>query len=761
MIFARLIRLVLRRPRSVLAGAFLFLVVGGIIGAPVMISLPAGGYQDPASESSRAQRIIEEQFHEGGMSLILEISSPAGVDDPATRARADQVTATLKASPYAGKIISYWAAPNGFSNALATTDHKTGLVATQVAGSDSVAPNRARDIVKSIVGEKDGVTVTAGGQSILYNDLTDESRNDLIRVEIIAVPLTFLVMVWIFGSAIASALPMAVSVVSIAVTLAVLRILSSFTDVSVFALNLTTAVSLALAIDYTLLIVNRFRENVSQGIPRDQALVRTMTTTGRAVTYSALTVAAIAATMMVFPTYLMRSFAYAGVTSAAVSLAGALIIAPAMIVLLGDRLDAFDIRKPLRRWLGRPTVTEAQAPEQSFFYRNAVFAMRFAVPVVLAITLMFVALGLPFLNIKIGLPDDRMLPLSAPSAHVGDSMRSDYSQNFAGTDRVLLVDGQYTDQALTQYAQQLSKVSHVTSVSAPNGTFVNGAQMLAAPVGPAARSGDAAYLTISTTLDPYSHAGKDQLQALKDVPAPATTLFDGLAQVNNDYVDSTLKSFPWVLVLIGLITFVLMFLLTGSVVLPIKGLVMNVMSLGAAFGAVVWLFQEGHLGGLGTTTTGLIAGPFVPLILCLAYALSMDYEVFVMSRIREEWLKSDRTAKGNERAIAIGLGRAGKVVTAAALVMAIVFAAMIASHVATMRMLGVALTVAIVFDAFLIRILLIPAFMKLMGRANWWGPKALSRLHEKWAVNEDNDLPEPDPSGDHLNAEEADPSVVG
>ncbi|WP_157103808.1 MMPL family transporter [Nocardia harenae] len=737
-IYQRLAEVALRAPRVVAITALLFLVIAGVVGAPAALNLPAGGYEDPSAESTRAQQILAEQFGRSGLLLVLEISGPAGVDDPAVKRRAEAVSATVAASEYAGEVLSSWSVPPVIATGLVTADRSTGLVAAEIAGSDSEAPKRARDIADRVVGENDGVTVRAGGPAIVLDDTAEQSRLDLVKVEAIAIPITFVALMWIFGSVVAALLPLVVAVVAIAGTTAVLRLLSLGTDVSAFALNLATALCLALAIDYTLLIVNRYREHLAAGADTRTAIVRTMTTTGRAVTYSALTVVVVAAVMAVFPMYLLQSLAYAGMAGAAVSLLGTLVLAPALLVLAGPNIDRGDIRKPVRRRLGLP-AEPSTAPEDSIFYKVAVFAMRRAVPVALAVTVFCGVLLLPFLGVQLAYPDDRVLPRSIESRQVGDSLREDYRQNFTGSVRIVLTELSAPDRQLDEYALALSKVPGVTSVSGPSGTYVGGLTALGTPVGGAERQGETAFLTVGSTIDPYSPAGEELVAALRAVPAPATALFDGLAQRSIDFAAGVVDTLPLVLALIALATFVLMFLLTGSVILPVKALLMNVLSLTAAFGAVVWVFQDGHLGGLGVTTTGYLNAAFLPLIFCLAYGLSMDYEIFVISRIREEWLKSGRTAEDNERAVALGLAKTGRIVTAAAVLMAIVFAALCASQISMLRLLGACMALSVLIDAFLVRMLLVPAFMKLMGNANWWAPAPIAGWLERRMIHESDD----------------------
>jgi RND superfamily putative drug exporter len=321
---------------------------------------------------------------------------------------------------------------------------------------------------------------------------------------------------------------------------------------------------------------------------------------------------------------------------------------------------------------------------------------------------------------------------------LGDELRSDYSQNASASVNIVIpAADEVADDALLRYGQELSQVADVTAVTTPVGTFIDGQR--AGNGGADMTAGNAAYLTVSSTVDPFSDKGREQLDALREVPSPGdtATLFSGLAQQNVDNVDSIIDHLPEVFAVIVITTFILLFLLTGSVLLPVKALVLNVFSLTATFGAMVWIFQEGHLGGLGSTTTGTLIANMPVLMFCIAFGLSMDYEVFLLSRIREEWLKSGRTRADNDHAVAYGLARTGRVVTAAALLMAIVFAGIAFSQVSFMRMFGIGLALAVLMDATLIRMFLVPAFMKIAGRANWWAPTPLRKFHDRFGLSEE------------------------
>ncbi len=743
----RIARLALASPRRILVAALLVMVACGIFGVPVVAHLSAGGFQDPTSESAHASRVLIDTFGQGDMDLLISLRSDGGVN--AARAVATDIESRLSESPYVGEVTSAWTAPPSAAGALISEDGKTGLIVAGITGGETAAQQHAEELTDALVHDRDGVTVRAGGVAMTYVQINSQTERDLLLMESIAVPLSFVVLVWVFGGLLAAALPVAVGGFAILGSMAVLRAVTLVTDVSIFVLNLSIAMGLALAIDYTLLIISRYRDELAGGADRERALVRTMTTAGRTVLFSALTVALSMIAMVVFPMYFLKSFAYAGIAVVAFAAVAAIVVAPAAIVLAGDRLDAFDVRRLVRRVRGKPEPA-AVPIERMFWYRSTKYVQRRAIPIGLAVVAVLVLLGLPFLGATWGFPDDRVLPQSASARQVGDDMRENFAVDSSANVTVVLPDARDISPAgLDTYAAELSRVADVSTVSAPGGTFVDGTK-----VGPpSAATGVAdgkAFLTVGSTAALFTDASETQLDRLHAVEPPGgrEAMLTGLAQINRDSADSITSRLPTVLGIIAAITFVLLFLLTGSVVLPLKALVLNVLSLTAAFGALVWIFQDGHLGALGTTPTGTLVANMPVLLFCIAFGLSMDYEVFLVSRIREFWLASDRSAAANDESVALGLARTGRVVTAAALLMSISFAALIAAQVAFMRMFGVGLTLAILADATLVRMLLVPAFMHVMGRWNWWAPAPLARLHERIGLTEGGDeTPAPQPVG--------------
>jgi RND superfamily putative drug exporter len=565
--------------------------------------------------------------------------------------------------------------------------------------------------------------------------ITSQLQRDLLLMESIAVPLSFLVLVWVFGGLLAAALPVAVGLMSILGSMAVLRFITFSTAVSNLAPNLSTAMGLALAIDYTLLIISRYRDELAEGAVPNTALIRTMTTAGRTVLISATTVALSMAAMILFPMHVLKSFAYAGVATVAFAALAAVVVTPAAIVLLGDRLNGLDVRRLARRLLHRPEPVRRPI-EAQFWYRSTTFVQRRALPLGLAVVALLLILGAPFIGVKWGFPDDRVLPTSASAHQLGDQLRNDFADNSATAVTAVIPDaGALTSVDLERYAAELSSIPDVSAVSAPTGTFVHGARV-GPPSGATGVSHGSAFLTVDSTAPLFSDASQAQLGRLHAVAGPAGRPVEltGIAQTNRDSVDAITSRLPAVLGLIAVITFGLLFLLTGSVVLPLKALVLNVLSLTAAFGALVWTFQDGHLDALGTTSTGTLVANTPVLLFCIAFGLSMDYEVFLLSRIRENWLQSG--AADNDRSVALGLARTGRVITAAALVMSISFAALFGAHVQFMRMLGLGLTLAVLVDATLVRMVLMPAFMHVLGKWNWWAPTPLVRLHDRIGLRE-------------------------
>ena len=679
--------------------------------------------------------------------MLITVSGPDGVDSEPVRAVATEIVDGLNQSPHVTDVTSAWTAPPAAAAELVSNDGTSGLIVAGIVGAEAEQQKYAKELSEQLVYDRDGVTVRAGGVAMVNLQITEQSERDLIVMESIAIPLSFIVLVWVFGGLLAASVPIAVGIMTILGALSALRVVTLFTDVSIFALNLAAAMGLALAIDYTLLMLTRFRDELADGASREDALVQMMVTAGRTVLFSAATVALSMSVLVLFPMNFLKSFAYAGVATVAFAACAALVVTPALVTLLGERLESLNIHRALRRLLGRPEPVRRPI-EQQFWYRSTKFVMRRAIPIGLAVVALLLVLGSPFLGVKWGFPDDRVLPKSASAHQVGDELRDNFGASSDTAVTIVVPDAEGLPAGeVARYASDLSLVADVAAVSAPMGTFVAGSQV-GPPSAPTAVEQGSMFLTVDSTAPLFSDSSEAQLDRLHAVAAPdgRSVEFTGTAQVNRDSVDAITSRLPVVLGLIALIMLVLLFLLTGSVVLPVKALILNLLSLTAAFGALVWIFQEGHLGGLGTTPTGTLVANMPVLLFCIAFGLSMDYEVFLVSRIREFWLASggkagnspdaQRTSADNDESVALGIARTGRVITAAALIMSIAFAALIAAEVSFMRMFGLGLALAVLADATLVRMVLVPAFMHVMGRWNWWAPKWLVWVHERLGLEE-------------------------
>ena len=712
----RIAQLAIGVPRRMLAVAALVAVAAGIFGVPVAKSLCACGFEDPSSESAKAKELLTDKFHMGDVQMVIVVSAPDGANGGAARAVGTELVDELRRSPHVASVTSLWTAPAPERAALVSTDGRSGLIVAGIAGDESKTQGYAKDLSDRLVHDRDGVTVRAGGDATVNVEITEQSQRDLLLMESLAIPISFLVLVWVFGGALAAAVPLAVGGMAILGALAVLRGVTYFTDVSIFALNLSAAMGLALAIDYTLLIISRYRDELADGASRDDALVKAMATAGRTVVFSATIVALSMAVMVVFPMAFLKSFAYAGVATVAFAALAALFVTPATLVILGDRLQKWDIR----RLFGRHHGTHREAAQPAL-YRWTKSVMRHSVPAGLAVVTLLLLLGAPFLSVKWGFPDDRVLPETSSAHQVGDEMRTGFPDDSATAVTIVVPNASdLTEAELNRYTTDLAHVPDVAGVS------------------PVRVAGGSAYLTVRSTAALFSESSEAQLDGLHAVQGPGgrQVLFAGTAQVNLDSVDAITSRLPVVLGLIAVIMFAVLFLLTGSVMIPLKALVLNMLSLSAAFGAMVWIFQDGHLGGLGTTATGILVANIPVLLFCIAFGLSMDYEVFLVSRIREFWVNSAQTRADNDESVALGIARTGRVVTAAAVVMSISFAALIAAQVSFMRMFGLGLTLAILVDATLVRMVLLPAFMHAMGEWNWWAPKWMTKLHNRIGIED-------------------------
>jgi RND superfamily putative drug exporter len=700
------------------------IVLAALAGIHVTSKLKSEGFVSPHAPSQLAKNRLDSEFG-GTPNLVLLVRAKTGsVDQPSVAAAGRAVAARVAASPGVTQVTSYWATP---SPALRSRDGTEALVLAHVAGDDTVLKNRTNAIEGRVDTTFGPATVRAGGLAAANNAIGTQIGKDLKLAESIAIPATMILLILAFGSVVAAALPVAIGLVSIIATLALLWVLGSITNVSIYALNLTTAMSLGLAIDYSLLMVNRYREELAGGYDVTEAVTRSVATAGRTILFSAMTVAAAMAALLVFPVYFLRSFAYAGISVVALATIGALVILPALLAVLGHRVNAGPVR--LGSW--RPAFGR---PESPFWRRVATAVMRRPVASALPVIIFLVVLGLPFLHVHFGTPDDRVLPTSAAARQVGDALRTQFTSNADNTIDVV-TNRPLTGAAAATYSQRISAEPGVTQVTGPAGIWAAGRQVSSAAVVAAQhQSAQGSWFSAIISPDPLSGGAQSLVGHVRSVAVPggATAYAGGSAASLVDQKHDLGSRLPLAMLLIVLTTLIVLWLFTGSVLLPLQALVLNVLSLTAAFGAMVWIFQDGHLSGvLGFTP--LPTSTTMPLLLfCIAFGLSMDYEVFMLSRIKE----LHDAGASNTEAVAGGLARTGRIITTAAALMAVTFLAFATSKVSFIQMFGIGTALAILVDATLIRGVLVPAFMRLAGEANWWSPAPLRRLHDRIGLAE-------------------------
>jgi len=731
----RLGRLVLRRPRLILAAAAVVLVVAAAFGGHVKEHLSAGGFADPASPSARAAARLESRFATGAPNLVVLVTATGGegatVDDPAVEAAGLDLARRLAAEPAVRGVKSYWSLFH--APPLRSHDGRSALILAQIPGDEDAVRDATRGFAARYHVTGGPITAEVGGAGETFRQIEDQAERDLRRAERLTLPVTLLLLVLVFGSVVAAGLPLAVGALAVVATFGVLRAVAAVADVSIFALNLTTAMGLGLAIDYSLFIVSRFREELRQGHEPGPAVTRTLHTAGRTVTFSALTVAVSLAALLVFPLPFLRSFAYAGIGVVAAAATGAVVVLPALLVVLGRRID--------RLALFHQRVRD---PEDGFWYRRARAVMRRPVAVVVAVTAVLVVLGVPFIHLDTGLADDRVLPPTAAVRRVGDAIRAGFSSKEAAALAVVSRDrfdaaAPGRSEQIDGYAKALSALPGVARVDAATGFYLLGLNVL----GPNELSrrfvvpGQGTWLSVVPSVEPLSPAGEALVRAVRHIPAPFPVLVAGDSARLLDGKAALARRLPLALALVAVATFVLLFLMVGSLLVPLKALLLNVLSLSATFGSLVFVFQEGHFARtLHFTPTGTIS-VFTPVLLfCIAFGLSMDYEVFLLSRIKEEI----DLGRANDDAVAVGLERTGRIVTAAALLLALVFVSFATAEVTVVKVFGVGLAIAVLVDAFLIRATLVPAFMRLAGRANWYAPRRLRRLHLQYGIWETEPL---------------------
>ena len=732
-------RVLSRRRRLTLVITLLFVAFAGAWGTGVFGKLSSGdNFTPPSSQSQREANVADQVFGRNDADVVVLYRSAAmTVTDPAYR---QAVTTALNSLPRAdvAKVATYWSTG---SPSLVSTDRHSTYAVLQLTGADDAAWHQTYDAIKNDLAPPSlaagGVTARVGGNVATEVAINNEVTADIAKAEGFSMPVLLILLLVIFGSLAAASLPVAIGGVAILGSFTVLRLLTMATTVSVYSVNITTILGLGLGIDYGLFMVTRFREELHRQPTVEQAVARTVATAGRTVAVSGVTVAVALTSLMLFPEDFLRSMGYGGVATVAVDVLAALIVLPALLAVLGHRVNALRIRRSVQR----PPLKAAQpaAPPEAAalaaprdessgaWYRLARSVMRRPLVYVTVITIALLALGAPFLRISWGGTDARTLPAASTVRQVSQTLDSQFPVN--STDPIeALITGPGASAAVASYLHRIDAIPGVT------GTQVTGAK------------GDTIRVDVGYTPAPVSPAARHivtQIRALAP-PAGATILVGGTTAGLVDELASLGSVLPWMTLLVCVSTFVLLFLAFGSVVLPLKAIAMNVLSLGATFGVVVWIFQWGHLSGLlRFTPTGSIDPTMPILMLAIIFGLSMDYEVFLLSRIRERY---DQTGD-NTAAVAAGLQRTGGVITSLALLLIIVVGAFSASGITFIKLMGVGMIVALLVDASVVRVLLVPATMRLLGRANWWAPRPLRRLYARYGFMEDSPAPLPVPAG--------------
>ncbi|BCB91779.1 MMPL family transporter [Phytohabitans suffuscus] len=733
----KLSRLVLRRSRTVLVVSVLLALAGGAASATLFDKLTAGGLADPGAESGRAAAVLDAAG-QGPPNLTLVVSAPRGVDDDAAVRAGTALSERLAAEPAVANVTSYWTA--GRPPQLRGHDGGEALVGATVRGDETAVNKVLDDLVPRYEGSRDGLDVRVGGSAMFWKETTELSQQDGAKGEAIAFPLTMIVLVLVFGALVAALVPLSVAFVTMLVGMGVLWLVASATDLSVFAVSVVTLLGLGLAVDYGLLMINRYREELANGLGTEDAIRRTMATAGRTVSFSAITIVLVLAGLVLIPLPAVRSMGYGAMITATLSAVGSLTVLPAMLAVLGPRIERGRV---LRR--RRPPTAAGSSPESGFWHRLATFVMRRPFPVATAVIAVLLLLGAPFLGIRLGMPDERSMPESSQARQVTTLIRENFDGAELNALQVVAPRADAGSPEVAGYATRLSQLPDVGRVDTVSGSYSRGA--VSVPPGPAHQRfaiGDGLYLSVvPSTADP--DAALRLVHDVRAAPAPFPTLVGGTAAVSVDTTDVLVDRLPYVLGLVTVTMVVLLFLLTGSVLLPFLALLLSALSLTATFGALVWIFQDGNLAWLfgGFTVTGTIASTIPVMLFALSYGLAMDYQVFMLSRIREEY---ERTGSGTT-AVAVGLERIGRMVTAAALVISIVFLAFTVSGITYVKAYGIGLPLAVLMDATLIRGALLPALMRLGGRATWWAPPPLRRLHGRFGLREVATPPPATPPG--------------
>lgn len=698
--FEKLGKFINRRKKPVLVTFVIALLLSGFFGFQAFSRFDSGGYNDPNSDSAKVQQILEDEFDFKQPSLVLAVGSNSqNIDDPKVALGANELEKELKKEEAVENVISYWSAGN--APFLKSEDGNSGLMFVYFKTSDFTEADKLGGIFQEKYDEKfKDLDVYISGQAVFANAINGRIQDDLKIAESIAIPLTFILLLIIFGAMVAASMPLVIGITSIIGTFLVMYLLTFVTDISIFVLNLTTGLGLGLGIDYALLIVNRFREELAKGVKKDKAIVNTMKTAGKTVFYSGLTVVVTLISLTFFPLNFLKSMGYAGASVVTLAVLGALIPLPAILSLLGNKVNKGRIRKN--------AFANIDKGRWSKFAR---FVMKRPVTIVAisaAILTIFIS---QITNVKFSQIDTDVLPKS-DRAYISSEF---IAQEFPGEEgtpiEFIFPNGATNLASVDQYLNQVKETDGITRVGEPQ------------------ISGQVVRAEAIHSVKPRTPEGEKLIQDLRNLSDENEILIGGQAADYADTQGAIRDNLGLVIGWIMVTIFILLFAFTGSILLPIKAVLLNFISLAATVGAISWVFIDGNLKWLfgDFNVNGTIDTNTLVLVTIVAFGLSMDYEVFLLSRIKEE----HDLGKSNIDAVALGLQKSARIITAAALILAIVFAAFLTSGVTTIKLLGFGVAFAILLDATVIRALLVPALMRLFGERNWWAPKSLKRFQIK------------------------------
>ncbi|WP_329117520.1 MMPL family transporter [Streptomyces sp. NBC_01465] len=689
-----------RRPRPVIWLSVALAAVCLAVAAGTMDRLVLSRFESPGSESVTTRALLRQEFGTGPPSVLLLLTARHGTaDSPQVAAAGRALERELAAQPGVAETASYWS--HGSSPVLRSTDGRRAMILARMSGTVTEARSRLAALSPEFTRSDAVLTVRVGGSDEVFRQAAEQARTDFLRAELMVLPLVLLLLFLIYRRLPAAALTLAMGLFSVAATLALLRGVSHLTEVSTFAANLTLVMGIGLGVDYSLFVISRFREELRSGQDVPGAVAQSVAHAGRTVAFSGLTVLISLSCLLLFPFPFLRSFAYAGIGTVLTSVFAALVILPAALTRLGHRILPANSR-PSRDWWSDTALRMMRHP------------LRYGIPALLLV----LALASPAPGLRFGTPDDRVLPEDVSSRVVQQDVRDHFAAEETDAIQVLTPDAR--DSASTALA--LSRIPGVQQVDALSGAYAQGRRIL----GPndASRRFDSPRDSWYSVV-PSQHALESTesvdhlLSAVRTAAGPDSVRLGGYPAELHDFRSALTDRAPLVLALILAVTFLVLLLMTRSVLLPAKAMVLNFLSMAVMFGTLVWIFQEGHLSGLlGFTPTGSIEPSIPILMLCTAFGLSMDYEVLMLSRITEEYGRTGDLPGS----VATGLARSGPLITSAAAVLAASFATYATSGIVYLKMLAVGMVVVILVDATLIRAVLVPVLMRLAGNANWWMP---------------------------------------